>query len=199
MPYCTKCGKLIADDTVFCPYCGAPSQVKGSAAPTTPPPGVPVSGIDAVTKSKQAQDYWIRRAVAMVIDYVVIAFILGIFVAIIFVPYAISQVLTGGFFNAAQNWFNVISFPLIIGVGLILYFPISEVSWGVTLGKSIMGLKVTNINGDRPTLGQAFIRNISKIYWILLLLDVIVGLAVQTDYKQKYSDKYAGTIVVSTR
>ena len=69
----------------------------------------------------------------------------------------------------------------------------------MTLGKSIMGLKVTNINGDRPTLGQAFIRNISKIYWILLLLDVIVGLAVQTDYKQKYSDKYAGTIVVSIR
>lgn len=203
MPYCTKCGKLLPDAAVFCPYCGAPSQEKVSAVPTppppSPPPSTPVSGIDMIAKSSQAQDYWIRRVIALVIDSVVIAIILGIIVAIIFIPYAISQIITGEFFRMPQNWFSFLSFQLIVGIGLVFYYPLSEITWGATLGKSIMGLKVTKINGDKPNLGQALIRNISKIYWILLLLDVIVGLAIQTDYKQKFSDKYAGTIVVSTR
>jgi len=204
MPYCTKCGKLIPDDAAFCPHCGAPSQEKVSVTPTSPPspppPSAPVSGIDAISKSQQAQDYWVRRAVAIVIDSVVIAVIVGIIAAIFFIPYAISQIMTGEFFRTPQNWgFGLLSFPLIVGIGLIFYFPLSEITWGATLGKSVMGLKVTKLNGDKLNLVQAFIRNISKIYWLLLLLDVIIGLAIQTDYRQKFSDKYAGTVVVSTR
>jgi len=43
----------------------------------------------------------------------------------------------------------------------------------------------------------AFIRNISKIFWPLYLLDVIVGLATPGEPTQKYTDRIAGTIVVS--
>ncbi|MGD0330345.1 MAG: RDD family protein [Nitrososphaeria archaeon] len=203
MPYCTKCGKLIPDEATFCPNCGAPVPGKVSAIPTpppsTPPLNTPISGIDAIVKNQQAQNYWIRRLVALVIDAVVIAIIVGVAALIIFIPYLISQIAAGQFFTTLSAWFNFFSFPLIVGIGLILYFPLSEITWGATLGKSIMGLKVTRSNGERPTLGQAFIRNISKIYWILLLLDVVIGLATQTDYKQKFSDRYAGTVVVSTR
>jgi uncharacterized RDD family membrane protein YckC len=61
-----------------------------------------------------------------------------------------------------------------------------------------MGLKVTTLSGAQLDWGQAFLRNISKIYWVLLLLDVVAGLAMQKAYKQKFSDNYAGTIVVDT-
>ena len=203
MPYCTKCGKLIPDEAAFCPNCGAPAPEKVSDIPTPPPsttpPSAPISGIDAIVKNQQAQNYWIHRLVALVIDYIVMTIIIVVAATIIFIPLFISQIIAGQFFTTTSAWFNFLSFPLIIGIGLILYFPFSEVTWGATLGKSIMGLKVTRLNGERPTLGQAFIRNISKIYWILLFLDVVVGLATQTDYKQKFSDRYAGTVVVSTR
>ncbi len=88
------------------------------------------------------------------------------------------------------------SFPFAAGLIMILYFVVSESYWGATLGKSIMGLRVTAVGGGRPSLGQTFLRNISKLHWLLLLLDTIVGLAVQTEYRQKFSDRYAGTIVM---
>lgn len=59
-----------------------------------------------------------------------------------------------------------------------------------------MHLKVVGPKGGNPTFVQSLVRNISKIYWILLLLDVIVGLATSKQYNQKYSDKLVGTSVV---
>jgi hypothetical protein len=55
---------------------------------------------------------------------------------------------------------------------------------------------VVSKKGSNPTFGEAFIRSISKIYLLLLLLDVIVGLAITKDYHEKYSDRLAGTKVV---
>ena len=40
-------------------------------------------------------------------------------------------------------------------------------------------------------------RNVSKIYWVLLLLDVVIGLATSKQYNQKFSDKLVGTSVVA--
>lgn len=124
------------------------------------------------------------------------AFVVVVIVVILVVPLMFSSMMSGGFSASALSWTNVGLFPFLIGLGLILYFPISEANWGATFGKSIMGLRVTTLNGRKPTFGQAFIRNISKIYWVLLLLDVIIGLATQTDYRQKYNGKYIGTIVI---
>ena len=87
------------------------------------------------------------------------------------------------------------AFPVVIGLFSILYFPATEVYNGASIGKSVLGLKVTTLDGAKPNWGQAFVRNVSKIYWVLLLLDVVVGLAIQTDYRQKFSDRYAGTVV----
>jgi len=120
-----------------------------------------------------------------------------VIITVIFaIPSMFSSMMSGELFTSAFSWTNWGLFPFLIGLGLILYFPISETNWGATFGKSIMGLGVTTLNGSKPTFGQAFIRNLSKIYWVLLLLDVIMGLATQTDYRQKYTDKYIGTIVI---
>jgi uncharacterized RDD family membrane protein YckC len=58
-----------------------------------------------------------------------------------------------------------------------------------------MGLTVTTDNGLRPTLGASFLRNLSKINWVLLLLDVVVGLSLETGYLKKFSDRFLGTRV----
>ncbi len=190
MPYCANCGALLKDEDRFCPKCGTP--VKGASAPQAGQPsvtaGMPDSGIKILTENSKAQNYWLRRLIALVIDSIIIGVVVGIIAVILTIPLLI----TGGF----TSIFNAVVFPVIVGLFSLLYFPASEVYNGATFGKSIMGLKVTTLSGAKPSWGQAFIRNISKIYWLLLLLDVIVGLAVQTDYRQKFSDKYAGTIVV---
>jgi len=61
-----------------------------------------------------------------------------------------------------------------------------------------MNLKTTKLDGQKPPLDLAFIRNISKIYWILVLIDTVIGLATKGGTHQKVTDRIAGTTVVST-
>jgi len=89
-------------------------------------------------------------------------------------------------------------FDLVSGVFLFLYATFLESTRGATIGKQIMYLKVTTKEGNLPTLDKALIRDISKIHPLLWLIDTLIGMATVGDTHQKYSDRFAGTAVVST-
>jgi uncharacterized RDD family membrane protein YckC len=183
LAFCAKCGKELPMSATFCPSCGTP--VSGAT-----PAAEPISGVDAVIKESKAQEYWIRRLVALIIDGIII----GVVVTVIFVFAASSAFLFGGGFGVFGAIFG--AFAVVVGILLIFYFPLMESTSGATIGKKALGLRVVSKTGGNPTFVEAFIRNVSKIYWILLLLDVIVGLATSKGYQQKYSDRLAGTSVV---
>ena len=183
MAFCAKCGKELPEGATFCPSCG--TQVgSGGAAPQAP-----VSGFDTLTKDRKAQEYWVWRLIAIIIDWIAVYVVLGIIALVITIP----TLLVGGGALLA-----IILGPLaaLWGIVFVLYFTVTESVWGASLGKRLLNLKVTSKTGSNPTFGEAFVRNISKIYWLLLLLDVIVGLAVSREYSQKYSDHLMGTRVV---
>ena len=191
--FCANCGKEIPAGATFCPNCGTPVQggAPSAFAPTTPSP--PMSGIDALMKDSKVQEYWFKRLVALVIDGIII----GIVVVIIFALIAVMVALPAYFsYGYAPLAFLFGGTTIVVGVLLILYFPLAEVTRGATIGKSVMKLKVVGKSGGNPTIVEALVRNISKIYWLLLLLDVIIGLATQKGYQQKYSDHMIGTSVV---
>ena len=74
---------------------------------------------------------------------------------------------------------------------------IAAESWyGATVGKRLLGFRVETVAGQRIGLDKAFLRNLSKLHWVLLLLDVLVGLGTTGDPRQKFSDRFAGTRVV---
>jgi len=77
-----------------------------------------------------------------------------------------------------------------------LYFAAFEVLAGASVGKQVMGLKVVASGGRAPNAMEALVRNVSKLYWPLLILDIIIGLAVSKNYTQKYTDKLMNTSVV---
>jgi uncharacterized RDD family membrane protein YckC len=159
------------------------------AGPQQALPG-PVSGVDAVIKEGGAQIYWVRRILSFVVDCVIVFVAVGILVALAALPILI---LSGpGVFGAFLGSF----FTFLAGVVLVLYFTAAEVLSGSSIGKRILGLKVVASGGRLPNAGEALIRNLSKIYWLLLLLDIIVGLATSRDYTRKYSDKLMGMSVV---
>ncbi len=83
------------------------------------------------------------------------------------------------------------------GIILVLYFSAAESYYGQSLGKALTRLKVVTDADERASFSSALIRNTSKIHWILLLLDVIVGLATASDYHRKFSDTYVHVSVVS--
>lgn len=190
MEFCAKCGKELPPGATFCPNCGTPTPLAGSAAPA---PSAPVSGFDSLTKDRQAQDYWLRRLFAFFIDAVIVFLILGVIAAAVAIPLLIFGSMTGGFAPMALIFGGV--FSLLSGLIFVLYFAVAESATGASIGKRVLGLRVVSRSGASPNFAEAFIRNLSKIYWILLLLDVIVGLATSKGYQQKYSDQFLGTTV----
>ena len=59
-------------------------------------------------------------------------------------------------------------------------------------------MRVARLDGKRVDLWYSLVRNVSKIAFILLVLDVVVGLGTHGDGRQKYSDRYIGTTVETT-
>jgi uncharacterized RDD family membrane protein YckC len=138
--------------------------------------------------------HWFLRLIAYIIDAVIFAVVVGILWLILFVPFLIAGAL-GGFF-AVWGW--VFLFPFLLGLLMVIYFLYTEVNWGGTIGKRILGLRVQTVNGGRINYSQSFIRNISKIHPLFLLLDWLIGIATAGDRRQKYTDRIAGTVVIQS-
>jgi uncharacterized RDD family membrane protein YckC len=149
----------------------------------------PVSGFDTLTKDSAAQSYWLERLVAYIVDAIIVFVVFFALIALAALPF---------FFAGGIAGFGFIfgSFALLGGLIFVLYFAVMESSSGASIGKRLFHLKVHSKTGSNPTFADAFIRNITKIYPLLLLLDVIVGLAVSKGYQQKWTDNYVGTSVV---
>lgn len=149
------------------------------------------------SSSQFDMNHWILRFVALIIDNI----LLGI-VAIVII-FGLGALLWGGMYYGLYLWGGfgyALLLPFILGVLSIFYFALFESSSGATLGKKVMGLQVQMVNGNKVTFDKAFIRNISKIYGLFLLLDWLIGIATPgQDHRQKYTDRMAGTTVVSTK
>jgi uncharacterized RDD family membrane protein YckC len=130
---------------------------------------------DTIYTRVLTKENWLKRLNAVAIDY----FILFIATVII---------------NPAAY---ITELTLTMGALSIVYFTASETYLGYTVGKKIFGIKVTQINGTKPSLKKVLIRNITKFNPVLLLADTLVGYYTLNTH-QKYSDDYTNTTVVST-
>ena len=135
-----------------------------------------VTGFDYLSRDQALQRHWLRRFVAIVIDSI-----------IVFAPTSILFHLVG------MSWL----FPWWFAGGILfLYASFFDASIGGTLGKMIMSLKAVSTTGQM-TWAQAFKRNVSKVFAPLLLLDGIIGMAVDSrDPRQKWTDQLARTSVM---
>lgn len=141
-----------------------------------------MSGFDLITHDKNLQDNWIKRIIAAIVDGIII----GVIAWIIVFALAFSMFFYGwGFWGGS----------LIFGVLWLLYFAFMEGTRGATIGKQLLHLRVVATSGSMD-ISKGFIRNISKIFGILLLLDIIVGLATEGDPRQRFLDRYANTVVL---
>lgn len=137
-----------------------------------------VTGFDYLSKDKALQEHWLRRFVAIVIDSIVI-----------WIPvWLLSWVLTFGF----VGFWGLGSY----GVLLFLYCTFFDLVIGGTVGKMLLRLKVVSVTG-KVDIAQALLRNVSKIFFLLLILDWVLGMALDTqDPRQKWTDEMAKTSVM---
>ena len=140
------------------------------------------TAFDYIQRDKRLQEHWVRRIVAFIVDIIIIAIIVWIITLFIQLK---------GF-----TWFFAWSF--LTGVIFLFYTGFLEGTQGATFGKKLLNLRVFGLRGNMD-LGKALIRNISKIFWLILLLDLIVAWVTDGDPKQRYLDRIAGTTVDDVR
>jgi len=135
-----------------------------------------VTGFDYLSHDKVLQEHWLRRFVAIVFDYVLVYFPIWA----LFHLLGISYIFPG----------------FLAGFVLFIYAALFESNIGGTVGKLIMHMKAVAITGNM-SFSQALMRNVSKVFPVILLLDWIIGMAVDsTDPRQKWTDQVARTSVI---
>lgn len=128
---------------------------------------------------------WGKRLVALIVDIVIITLLLWVIVAVIYPLIAL------------LNLFLIFTIWVPIAAVLIVaYFTYFEGKYSTTPGKNIMKLKIRSIKG-KMSYKKALIRNLSKILWVPLVIDVIIGFAMGKP-REKYLDRLAKTEVVKT-
>lgn len=150
--------------------------------------------------------FWLRF-VAYLIDYIIVyvaqsfvlapifgALGLSIFAAPNIFDDSMSSEEAIGIFAAAASLLSVaifVSFAI-----QILYFSIMESSKSqATVGKIALGLKVTDMNGNKLDFGKALLRNVGKIV-SSFILGVGYIMAGFTEKKQALHDMIGGALVV---
>ena len=170
MTYCTHCGKGTPAKKGFCSNCKASVGPAGISRGTA---------AERILSEGALQEHWVKRGIAILIDSIIVGIATGIL----------------GLLIGMSGIFNWLTFPFVMGLMYVLYFTITESIYGYTAGKSMVNLRVETAEGRKPTLQSTFIRNISKIHVLLLLLDTLGGFFTSKDAHQRYVDQIANTTV----
>lgn len=111
-----------------------------------------------------------RRVIAYIIDFFVMSALMWIVSFLLF-----SAVGHKDFYSVYQALIYVV--PVLI----FLYFVLCEKFMGATVGKSLMYLQVRSKNGAKISWPQAIVRNLTKIYWVPIVFDWLIGKVLKTD------------------
>ncbi len=133
--------------------------------------------------------FW-RRFAAFVID----AILLGIVQTVLTV--ALGVVIPAADMSEGAVIGYVVTFNLVIFIAIWLYFTLMESSAKqATLGKILVGIVVTDIDGNRVSLGRASGRYFGKaVSWVILTIGFLM--AGFTERKQALHDIMAGCLVI---
>jgi len=153
---------------------------------------------EAVRTNTSLQNLWTRRAIAFIIDSLILLVVLAVLSVVLAIILAPVLVFSWDAYSGFFSGFSAI-FGLIIVWG---YYVALEGSAGATIGKRFMELKVRSLTGNM-NYTKAFVRSFTKawlpLFTALFALDLIIGFLTEGDPKQRFSDAVANTAVVHTR
>lgn len=129
------------------------------------------------------ESLWGKRFLALLIDFIVVMLIVWILSALIY-----PLIASAGMYGILNYWF------ILSALIIIVYFTYLEGKFSLTLGKYMIKIKVVADEGNMD-YEKAFKRNLSKILWFPLIIDVLAGY-ISGNSKIRYLDKFAGTNVV---
>jgi len=179
---CPKCGLDVTGGVPSCPSCGETIPDPSSNTGRTP------SARFAIARVVYA-GFW-PRVLAYLIDSLLLGTVVGFLILRPMMDRAGIPVdnpwtlLTG---NSRQ----ILAINLLLTMTSWLYWALMESSrWRATLGKKILGLEVTDLEGRRISFARATVRYFGKIIFVGFIMVAF------TEKKQALHDIIAGCLVV---
>ncbi|WP_297592603.1 RDD family protein [Nitrosopumilus sp.] len=148
-----------------------------------------MSNPDSNLSSKIIIAKWTDRILAWLIDFIIISIFSTTLVLVAFgtIDYETSE---------EMFWAESVQY-IPSSIIFFSYWTILEYKTGQTIGKKILNLKITNINGDAPSLKGVLISSFGKSF--LLPIDVILGWVLTNEKRQRVFNKLGDTLVVKIK
>ena len=146
-----------------------------------------MSNIDNSESSKIILAKWKDRFFAWLIDFVIISLISSstFFLSFLYLDYDFENFITNDGMYVPTS---VIFFS---------YWIILEYKTGQTIGKKMFNLKITNIEGKKPSLTGVVISSFGKSF--ILPIDMILGLIITNEKRQRIFNKIGNTIIIKIK
>ena len=146
-----------------------------------------MSNIDNSESSKIILAKWKDRFFAWLIDFVIISLISSstFFLSFLYLDYDFENFITndGMYIPTSIMFFS--------------YWIILEYKTGQTIGKKMFNLKITNIEGKKPSLIGVVISSFGKSF--ILPIDMILGLIITNEKRQRIFNKIGNTIIIKIK
>lgn len=193
---CPKCGAEVSETAIFCPDCGVTltqtTEVSEEAVTLycrkcgeklpegvayCPNCGEPLKGVKLRLAS------WGERFIAWLIDMIILGILLGPWITLPGIVWGPQFLRWVPFVDFGTR--NVIHF---------VYWTFMEGIYGQSVGKMVMKIKVTQLNGRPTDIVHALIESLGKAF--LLPIDCIIGWIVYPKRNQRLFNYISETVVV---
>jgi len=132
---------------------------------------------------------WTDRFLAWLIDFIIISIISTL---IIFTTFGTID------FETTEDMFWAESIQYIpSSMMFFIYWIILEYKTNQTIGKKIFNLKVTDMSGNKPNLKGIVLSSFGKSF--LLPIDVVLGMILTNEKRQRIFNKLGDTLVVKIK
>lgn len=111
-----------------------------------------------------------KRVIAYVLDFIVVSALMWIVSYFIF-----------GMIGPQKVYDAYRYLPYVVPVLIFVYFVLLEKLAGASIGKAIMNIQVRSKNGANISWLQAIVRNLTKIFWVPIIFDWLIGKFLRTD------------------
>jgi len=142
---------------------------------------------DDHTSSKIILAKWKDRFFAWIVDFIIIS---AISTLVIFISF---QSLDHELENFIMNDGTYVPTSIMF----FLYWIILEYKTGQTIGKKMFNLKITNSQGEKPSLMGVVISSFGKSF--ILPIDMILGLIITNEKRQRIFNRIGNTIVIKIK
>ncbi len=185
--YSFECAMVFVQKTknIFIP---APSS-KVAASETVVSQTTPAySNSNTTTAKKRKIAPFHLRFVAFLLDMVVIGFVSLLFF----------QKINLGGRTIGEDYFDWSDYTMVYIVVLFFYHAIMEYHWGATVGKRLVHIEVTNLDGNPITVLQAVLRSLIRLV-VICLGGIFTLFLFRNNRRQGVYDWAVGTLVLETR